>query len=58
MAPEHAPKIKLNYWLLKVRYYCLLRNLDKTRSNLYKMDLMIRDQFENDFRYRTCFLIE
>jgi hypothetical protein len=47
---------KLDYYILKVKYELIFKDLEKSRKRLYKLDQFIRNQFENNIRYRTEFL--
>jgi len=44
---------KLNYYYLKIRYFIHVRDAEQARKFLYKMDLFIRNKFNNDINYRT-----
>jgi len=48
---------RLDYLVLKLKYYLVFRDLHKCRKLAYKLDLHIRESFGNDFRLRTEFLL-
>jgi hypothetical protein len=48
---------KLDYYILKVKYELIFKDMEKCRKRLYKLDLFIRNNFENNIRYKTEFLL-
>jgi hypothetical protein len=48
---------KLDYYILKVKYELIFKDMEKCRKRLYKLDLFIRNNFQNNLRYRTEFLL-
>ena len=48
---------KLDYYVLKVKYELIFKDMEKCRKRLYKLDLFVRNKFDNIIRYRTEFLL-
>jgi hypothetical protein len=48
---------KLEYYQLKVKFHMMFKDIEKSRKCLYKIDLLLRDKFPNDYDKRTDFFI-
>lgn len=47
---------RFDYLWLKVNYRLIFADKDSTRKTLYKLDQLVRDDLNNDFRYRTEYI--
>ena len=47
----------MHYYQLKIKYLGLKREQPKCRDLLYKLDLHIKEKMNNDFEYKTDFII-
>lgn len=48
---------QMHYYQLKIKYLGLKREQPKCRDLLYKLDLHIKEKMNNDFEYKTDFII-